>query len=327
MQISILLLLLGGLGISFLLSGMEAGVFALSPIRIRQQRRAGNPRAAALHQYLENPENFLWTIFVGNIVANLVVFTIGVASLYEWLRPWRGLFLMCLAVGVILFYVLCELFPKMLFRIYPNRLCMALVLPFRLVHWVLKPLVGLMALFSRGLLAWSGGRRFTRRIFGTREELRMVMQESAPGMTTEEKTMINRVLDLQNRTVRQVMIPLSQAATISVDAPVSDLIRLCRDSGHSRIPAWHQEQGRRRIRGIVSVRHLLYEENLDPTRKVGDFIKPALYLNEDLRLESALRRMQRSGQRLAIVLAADRSEIGIIGLQDIMKVIFGEVSL
>jgi CBS domain containing-hemolysin-like protein len=234
---------------------------------------------------------------------------------------------MCLAVGVILFYVLCELFPKMLFRIYPNRLCMALVLPFRLVHWVLKPLVGLMALFSRGLLAWSGGRRFTRRIFGTREELRMVMQESAPGMTTEEKTMINRVLDLQNRTVRQVMIPLSQAATISVDAPVSDLIRLCRDSGHSRIPAWHQEQGRRRIGGIVSVRHLLYEENLDPTRKVGDFIKPALYLNEDLRLESALRRMQRSGQRLAIVLAADRSEIGIIGLQDIMKVIFGEVSL
>src|SRR5437870_443298 len=113
MQISILLLLLVGLGISFLLSGMEAGVFALSP----------------------------------------------------------------------------------------NRICMGLVLPFRLVHWVLKPLVGLMALFSRSLLAWSGGRRFTRRIFGTREELRMVMQESAVSMTSEEKTMINRVLDLQNRTV------------------------------------------------------------------------------------------------------------------------------
>src|SRR5438045_6302996 len=98
MQISILLLLLVGVGISFLLSGMEAGVFALSPIRIRQQRRAGNPRAAALHQYLENPENFLWTIFVGNIVANLIVFTIGVATMYAWLRPWPGVFLLCLAV-------------------------------------------------------------------------------------------------------------------------------------------------------------------------------------------------------------------------------------
>src|SRR3954451_6419066 len=130
MHISILLLLLVGVGISFLLSGMEAGVFALSPIRIRQQRRAGNPRAAALHQYLEHPENFLWTIFVGNIVANLIVFTIGVASLYNWLQPWPGLFLACLAGGVVLFYVLCQLFPKMLFGIYPNRLCMGLVLPF-----------------------------------------------------------------------------------------------------------------------------------------------------------------------------------------------------
>ena len=75
--------------------------------------------------------------------------------------------------------------------------------------------------------------------------MRVVMQESALGMTTEEKTMINRVLDLQNRTVRQVMIPLAQSATISVEALVSDLLQLCRESGHSRIPAWQEEQGRR----------------------------------------------------------------------------------
>jgi CBS domain containing-hemolysin-like protein len=37
--------------------------------------------------------------------------------------------------------------------------------------------------------------------------------------------------------------------------------------------------------------------------------------------------MQRSGQRLAIVLGRDRQETGIIGLHDIFKVIFGEVSL
>ena len=58
---------------------------------------------------------------------------------------------------------------------------------------------------------------------------------------------------------------------------------------------------------------------------VADFIRPALYLDEDLRLEIALRRMQRSGQRMAIVLGRDRREIGIVTLDDILKVIFGEV--
>ena len=57
------------------------------------------------------------------------------------------------------------------------------------------------------------------------------------------------------------------------------------------------------------------------------FGSAALFLDEDLRLEVALQRMQRAGQRLAIVLGRDRRETGILSLQDVLKVIFGEVSL
>jgi CBS domain containing-hemolysin-like protein len=63
------------------------------------------------------------------------------------------------------------------------------------------------------------------------------------------------------------------------------------------------------------------------SKTAADYVRPALYLDEDLRLEVALRRMQRSGQRLAVVLGRDRREIGIVSLQDILKVVFGEVSL
>lgn len=55
----IVLGLIGCLVLSFWLSGMEAGVLALSRLRIRQQMRAGRPSAKVLHQFLENPENFL----------------------------------------------------------------------------------------------------------------------------------------------------------------------------------------------------------------------------------------------------------------------------
>ena len=72
---------------------------------------------------------------------------------------------------------------------------------------------------------------------------------------------------------------------------------------------------------------VLYQPDLDPARKVADYLKPALYLEENMRLEVALRRMQRSGQRLGIVLGRDRRETGILSLQDVLKIIFGEVSL
>src|SRR5208282_6872875 len=45
--------------LSFLFSGMETGVLALNRFRIRQRMRTGDRRAAVLHGFLENPENFL----------------------------------------------------------------------------------------------------------------------------------------------------------------------------------------------------------------------------------------------------------------------------
>ena len=64
------------------------------------------------------------------------------------------------------------------------------------------------------MLRWTGGRAFTGRLFGNREEMRAVMQESAQAFTTDERAMINRVLDLQNFTVRQIATPLAKTVTV-----------------------------------------------------------------------------------------------------------------
>ena len=117
------------LAISFLLSGMEAGVLALSRIRIRAQMRAGNRRAEALHGYLEHPENFLWTILVGNTLSNFAALTIVAIVLHRQFASQPVLLFVTFFACVLLFYTLFELLPKILFRLYPNRLCMLLSAP------------------------------------------------------------------------------------------------------------------------------------------------------------------------------------------------------
>src|SRR5256885_2958275 len=97
------------LALSFLFSGMEAGVFALSRLRIRQQMRAGNPRAAVLHGYLEKPEDFLWTIMVGNTMANFAALSLISVALEAWLGEHPALFALVLLGAVLLLYALFEL--------------------------------------------------------------------------------------------------------------------------------------------------------------------------------------------------------------------------
>jgi len=324
---AIILVIAMSLALSFFLSGMEAGVFALSRLRIRQLMRAGKPRAKVLHGYLEEPESFLWTIFVGNTLANFTAVTLAVVVLFQHFGGRPVLFWVVFWLGGFVFYALCELLPKVLFRRFPNRLCLALVGPFRLVHATLSPLVSFLTRFSHRLLRWSGGRTFTGHLFGNREELRLVMQESAQGLTSEERAMINRVLDLQHLTVGQIATALEQAATVTTMTPMDEVLRLCRERNLTRLPVWQDEGNRRRIVGVVSLKTLLYQSDLDVKRTAGDYVKPALYLGEEMRLEEALRRMQRSGQRLGIVLGRDQRELGLVSLHDILKFIFGEVSL
>jgi putative hemolysin len=306
---------------------MEAGVFALSRLRIRQQLRAGKRAAEALHLYLENPERFLWTILVGNTVANLFILGWLVAVLHESLPSHPVWFAVVFSALVFLFYTFFDLLPKILFRRFPNRLALFFARPFRAVDFVLRPLVSMVETVSGWLMRWRGGVTFTGRLFGNREELRLVMQESGQGFSSEERAMINRVLDLQTLTVRQTMKPLELAATVELQTPLSEALALARERKVTRLPVWDNRAKSRRIAGLLSMNTVLYQPDLVPTRPVGDYIQPALFLEEDLRLEVALRRMQRSGQRLGIVLGRDGRESGILTLQDVLRVIFGEVSL
>lgn len=311
--------------LSFLLSGMEAGLPLLSRVRVRQLCRQKRTSARILQELLDRPDEFLWTILVGNTLAT---FGLLCASLYVMqyrLGSPRWLVFALLVVVAFLLYALADLLPKMLFRTYPTRLCLAVARPFRLIHLALRPLVATVAWFANLVLRLTGGRRFQDRLFGSREELRSLMQESAKGLTLEEVTMVNRVLDLQNRTVGSLMLPMNQVGTVPPHLAVSEFLRLCRESGRERMPV--REVGAAETVGVMSLRSALYQEGLDAARPIRDFMTPPFHLDPSLRLEEALKRFQRSGHRLAIVRDRHRRECGLLTLGDLLRFLFGEVHL
>ena len=312
---------------SFLLSGMEAGVFALSRLRVRRLARAGKPSAKLLHGFLEKPENFLWTILVGNTLANFLILGWTLLKLREALLGHQIWIAAAFAAAVFLFYALFDLLPKMFFRAHPNQLCLLAAPVFRLLHVVLSPLVLIVEDVSKIMLRLTGGREFTGRLFGSREEMRSVMQESAQAFTSDERAMINRVLDLQNFTVRQIARPLAEVVTVEAQTPLGDAFRLARERRLWRLPVRETRDGRPRIAGLLALGPLLYRDDLDLQKPAAAHMTPALFVNENMRLEVALRLMQRAGHRLAIVLARDGAETGVVSLEDILKVMFGEMKL
>ena len=315
------------LAASFLLSGMEAGVFALNRLRVRRFARAGKPSAQMLNRFLEQPEKFLWTILVGNTLANFLILGWTLVMLREWLLGQTALIVTLFAVIVFLFYTFFDLLPKMLFRAHPNSLCLSSARGFRIVNVLLSPLVLLVENVSQTILRWSGGQSFKGQLFGNREEMRAVMRESGQALTDDEHAMVNRILDLQNFSVGQVAKPLAETVTVEAATPLREAIALAQEKRLSRLPVWEVRDGQRRVAGLLDIGPLLYRESLDLEKPASAYMFPAVFVHEGIRLEVALRLMQRAGQRTAIVLSRERHEIGVVKLKDILKVMFGDMKL
>ena len=322
-----LLLLALCFGVSFLLSGMEAGVFALNRLRLRRLARGGRPSAQILTRFLEKPERFLWTILVGNTLANFIILGWILAELHAWFFGRRVLTVALFGAIVFLFYTFFDLLPKMLFRAHPNSLCLSAARVFRLINFLLSPVVLLVEDVSRMLLHWTGGQVFKGQLFGNREEMRAVMRESGQALTDDEHAMVNRILDLQKFSVGQIAQPLAGTVAVEAATPLREAIALAREKDLSRLPVWETRDGKRRVAGLLDIGPLLYREALDVEKPASAYMIPAVFVNEGIRLEVALRLMQRAGQRMAIVLSRDRTEVGIVALKDILKVMFGEMKL
>jgi len=318
--------------LSFFLSGMEAGLFEVSRLRLRRLMREGNRRARRLNGYLEDSEDCLWTVLIGNTLANLGAVVLALALLQRWLLESDPptsrlvLFWAFFGIGGLLFFTFCELLPKMLFRRHPNRLCLLLSRPFSWVHMMMKPVVALSRGVARLLLGWTGRGRTTR-LFGNRDEMRQAMHEASQDITADERVMIDRVLDMQNIPVRDVAVPLDGDRRVMLHTPVRELLPAAETGPLLRLPVWRQEDGRTRVAGVINLRNVVFLQEKDLGKPAGDFLESALFLDEEVRLESLLRLMRRSGQRVVIILDRNRNELGIVTLPDILKVVFGEVKV
>ena len=135
---------------------------------------------------------------------------------------------------------------------------------------------------------------FGARLFANRDEFRQIMRESSSGLTTTERSLIDRILDLQGLTVGDLARPMRDVICVEADTPLRLVVGLCEKHELSRLPVWLTESGKRRIGGIVSLRSILYGDSTHWDEPAKSMLSPALYFEGGLPLEEARSRSSTS---------------------------------
>lgn len=104
--------------------------------------------------------------------------------------------------------VLSEMTPKTLAAIYPQQVAFFCSWPLKIMQWLLAPLVSTISFMSNAILFLFGiSINKMQKDALTGEELRSVVHEAGGLLPVEHKSMVISLLDLEQATVEDIMIP------------------------------------------------------------------------------------------------------------------------
>ncbi len=161
----------------------------------------------------------------------------------------------------------------------------------------------------------------------TREQLFEILREAKNRDLLDQDALdtIQRVIQVSELRVRDVMVPGSQAVMIDRRQSPEDLLPLVIESGHSRFPATDGE--RDKVIGILLAKDLLryFHENSEERFQWRDMLRPAVFIPESKRLNVLLTEFRANRNHMAIVVDEYGGVGGLITIEDVLEQIVGEI--
>ncbi len=304
-------------------SGIETGAISVSHARLMHRVRSGSKAARLLNRYVSDLPRFLATTLVGNNLMNVMLSTLS-AGLSQSCFPGHRLFQAAWGAAMAcLVLVFAEYLPKLFFRTRPLRRTLRVVQAFQVVERVLSPVTALVLFLTRWLVP--GGAATGRSFLMTREFIQNVVSDPKEGsqITTFERLMINRVLELQARTAAQVMTPLNRVTRTTEMTPLSACYQQVRDSGHVRLPVF-SEDGARCV-GVLNTLEVLSQYPVATDVPVGMFMQDAFFVPASVSAGDLLPLMRLKRQPMVLVGdgEADGGALGIITEENILAALTG----
>src|SRR4051812_38453975 len=155
--------------VSFFFNGIESGLLAIDPVRLRRNVKRKVPAALKLNRLIQRPERLLVTVLLVTNACDII----GLLLLTRQLVRSFGYlgFVLALIAALPVYLFVLGVLPKSLFRRFPFRALGGLAGVLELVSALLWPILELGSLIGRWLLP---KRADKTRLFAAREELKQI---------------------------------------------------------------------------------------------------------------------------------------------------------
>lgn len=302
-------------------SGSEIALASVNKIHMISKASKGSRAAKRVLKILDNFDEALSVLLIGNNIVNIACGTLATVITYKFGALWMTV---ATAVATVVIFVLGEMIPKSLALSCNEKfaeLSSALLVPLMVI---LKPISlvfsGLTTLVS---LPFKKHTESVETI--TEEELVDIVENisTEDGFDEDKGELVKSVLHFDNLTAKEVMVKWDDVLKISTALKTPDILKIVKDSKHSRIPVVDRSG---KVKGILQIRKFLKTYMQRKNNVIlASIIDYPFYINADTAIDDVLREMSEHRRNLGLVKNEDGEVIGILTVEDILEELVGEI--
>jgi CBS domain containing-hemolysin-like protein len=322
--------------------GAEFALISARRDRLETMAKRGVQRAATVIRAGQQLPLMLAAAQLGITISSLGLGSLGepaVAAQLERLTDPLGVpdavthtvaFVIALGIVTVAHILLGEMVPKNI----------AIAGPERTALWMVPPLVAFTRLTRPVIALFSHVARLVVHLFGVqpRDELgsayspeelaNLIADSSREGLLdSQEQRRLTQTLSTTQRSVDDVLIPISGLTTVPAEPTLGDIERAVAQTGFSRFPLRADSQGGdSQLVGYLHVKDVLGLLGRPPDTPVpGGIARPLPDVASTAKLGEALALLRRSGSHLARVIGPDAGTKGVVALEDLVEEYVGTV--
>ena len=327
----------------------EFAMVSLRDTRIQQLIEQGRIGARTVRRLQQRLDVFLPAVQFGVTLASLALGWVGEGTLAALLMPsiegmkygraYAHGVAATLAFTIITYMhvLLGELVPKSLALQRGERVALAVAGPMDVFMTLARPFLVFMNKSANLVLRGFGSRLMREGGVHSPEELKLIVTASRRvGLLPEaQEEMIHHALDLNDLTVREIMVPRHKIFSLSAEMPMEEAMMHVVEEQHSRVPVYDPEKGKENIIGLVyskdvsRVMHTRLAARMvpeGPSRlKVRHIMREVLFVPESKTVADLLVEFQQRKRHLAIVVDEFGSTSGLVTVEDVLEQLVGEL--
>jgi len=279
-------------------------------------KKSGNAAAEHLQRLRSDIDEPITAILTLNTIANTIGAAVAGATAAKLFGDENLILFSAIFTLSILFF--SEILPKTIGVTYAYKLAPLITYPLRAMVFILQPIVWLCRFVTKLL-----PQRDEETI--SAEELQTIasLSRESGDLEENEEKVINNIIDLKSKIVRQVMTPRTVTFSMEEEIKVSEAMELLKEFGsHSRIPVYRDEPNN--VSGIVMLKDVLSAAaNGEKNISLASFKIPAHFVPETAPLNRILIDFFDRRYHLFVVVDEYGTMTGVISLEDVIEEIVG----